>query len=994
VDTGATETVILIPTLRIRLLGDFLVLADDTPLATLNVPRLQALLAYLVLKRSAPQPRPHLAFLLWPDSTEAQARANLRKLLHQLHQALPDAERFLHADTQTVQWRPDARFTLDVAEFERALARAEQAERNKERIAERQALQEAVEAYHGDLLPSCYDEWVLPERERLRQAFLGALERVVALLERARDFGAAIGYTQRLLRHEPLREETYRDLMRLQMRSGDRIGALETYRTCVTVLERELGVEPSAATQELYDRLVRRDTATAPAHNLPAQTTSFVGREEEVAELIHLLEISTCRLVTILGPGGIGKTRLVLQAGSQLLADYPDGVWFVALAPISDSGLVASAIAQTFDVREAGGRPLLDRLKDYLRDKQLLLLLDNFEQVIEAAPLIGELLAAAPGLKVVVTSRAVLRLYGEHELVVPSLRLPNRTDQVSPTQLTQYAATQLFVERAQVVRADFSATHENAPAIAQICVRLDGLPLAIELAATRVKLFPPQSLVARLERRLPLLRGGARDLPARQRTLRDTIAWSYDLLAPAEQMLFARLAVFVGGWTIEAAEAVCNANDDLGIAIVDGLAALIDQSLVRQGPGINGEPRFTMLETIREYALERLQATGEVGRMRDCHLAYYLTLVERAERQRQGTALEQWYERLTAEIDNLRAARQWSRTAASSAEAELRLVGALWWFWLGMGNTFEALAWLEVALERRSGVAPRLQALVLLGAGEMCLEQGDYQRATALYQESLALYRGFGDQRGIARALHYLGYMERLRGNYEEARLYQEECLKLYREIGEIKDASWALLMLGDVFEDQGDHQQATSYFCEALTHNQPLADKEVCGWATINLGRIAHAQGNPEQATALYQEGLALFRNLKYQYGIAHVLTDLGDVAHTQGDDERAMAFYRESLGLLRETGGPHYICKCLEGAAGMAGIQGRPEQAARLFGAVERLRDSTATPIRPVDRVTYHRLVDTTRAQLDDKTFAAAWAEGRAMTLEQAIAYALAPN
>jgi predicted ATPase len=569
--------------------------------------------------------------------------------------------------------------------------------------------------------------------------------------------------------------------------------------------------------------------------------------------------------------------------------------------------------------------------------------------------------------------------------------------------LTQYEAVRLFIERAQAVKADFALTNVNAPAVAEICYRLDGLPLAIELAAARAKLFPPQALLARLDSRLKLLTGGARDLPARQQTIRNTIDWSYNLLDEDEKRLFTRLGVFAGGCTLEAAEAMCGSWGDgpasptpisqLPTPTLDGLAALVDQSLIRQVEGVGGEPRFFMLETIREYALERLAEAGELGQAQERHLAYYLSLAERANSQR-GIVFERWYERLAAEPNNLRAARLWSRTAASGAEAELQLVGALWWFYVTMGYASEARAWLEAALERRSGVAPAVQALALLGLGVLLSESGEYQQATKLYRESLALYQDIGDNAGVARLHEYLGYVAYLQGFYEQAQLNLELSLAYARSTGEMKGVIWDLLLLGDVFGDQGEERQATNCFQEALGHSQSLEDKEGQAWALVCLGRVAHRQGNDEQATALYHEGLALLHDLKYRYGIAQVLTDLGDVACALDKREEAMTRYQESLAGWQEIGAAYYaynVYKTLQGMAGAAGMQGQAKWAARLFGAVEHLREVSGTPIALIDRAGYEHLVDATRVQLDEATFAAAWAEGRAMSLDQAIAEAL---
>src|SRR6266849_357037 len=558
------------PTLHIHLLGDFRLIYGEAPVRTINAPRLHALLAYLLLHRDAPQPRHHLAFVLWPDTTEAQARTNLRQLLYDLKQALPAADLFVHTDAKTLQWRPDASFRLDVAEFEEALTGADVAEQEQQRDmhASRKALEQAIALYHGDLLPSCYDDWILPERERLRQAFTAALERLMVLLESQGDPRAAIAYAQRLVRHDSLREETYRALMRLHAECGDRAAVVRVYQTCTSVLERELGVGPSTATREAYAYLLKVDIQARPllppmpsTTNLPVQLTSFVGRQAEMAEVRGLLQ--TSRLLTLSGPGGTGKSRLALEVATTLLDEYLHGVWLVELAPLADPALVTQTIAATLGVREQPRRPIQDALLDYLRTKTMLLILDNCEHLIETcAQLADTMLRAAPGMKIVVSSRESLGIAGETAYRVPSLPLPD-VQAPSLDALSHNDCVRLFVDRALAAYPRFRLKEKNALAIADICRRLDGIPLALELAAARVAVFSPEEIASRLDDRFRLLTGGSRTALERHQTLRALIDWSYDLLSDEERRLFRHLAVFAGGWTFEAAEAICSELDVL-----------------------------------------------------------------------------------------------------------------------------------------------------------------------------------------------------------------------------------------------------------------------------------------------------------------------------------------------------------------------------------------------------------------------------------------------
>jgi predicted ATPase/class 3 adenylate cyclase len=735
-------------------------------------------------------------------------------------------------------------------------------------------------------------------------------------------------------------------------------------------------------------------------HNLPAQSTVLIGREEAIASVCAVLTRADVRLVTLTGPGGTGKTRLALQAAEQLLEQFSDGVWFVNLAPISDPSLVAATIAQALSVHSSGAQPLLDRLKEYLREKHILLLLDNFEQVVEAAPLVGELLTAAPELKVLATSREILHLRGEKELLVPPLELPDLNRLPPLAALAQYAAVELFVARAQDVKHDFALSDESAPAVAEICYRLDGLPLAIELAAARIKLLAPQTLLGQFGDRLKLLTGGARDLPARQQTLRATIDWSYHLLDVSEQTLFRRLGVFVGGCSLEAVAAVCSATQGLlckqPIDALDGLTALVDKSLLRQEAGTDGAPRLVMLETIREYALERLVASGEEAAVRQRHAQYYLALVERAEPLLHGAEQLVWLLRLEAEYDNLRAVLAWSQ-AADGAAVGLRIVATLWSFWQFGGHLNEGREQLTRILAHPEAAAPTVaRARALFTAGFLIGAQGDFALARARLTESHTLSCTIGYQHGVAYARFGLGFVAWLQGEHTTARALHAESLALFRELGERWPIALTLSALGDDEVYLDACERAVPLLEESLQLFRELGDQIWYGQTLLDLGYAARLQSDDARAAACYAECLALFRNLRHVWGIAATQLALGWVAQAQGDAPRAAAYFAESLVRYRELGHREGMSLCLAGSAGAAGSLGQPVRAAQLFGAAEGLRAVIGIVVSglPIERAAYVESVANLRAQLDQKTFEAAWAEGRAMALEQAIAYALEGN
>ncbi|HEY0070101.1 MAG TPA: tetratricopeptide repeat protein, partial [Chloroflexia bacterium] len=664
-------------------------------------------------------------------------------------------------------------------------------------------------------------------------------------------------------------------------------------------------------------------TKTRPTSGLPVQLTALIGREDETAGISSRVLADDVRLLTLLGPPGIGKTRLAIEVASELQGHFRDGVYFVGLAPISDPALVITTIAQALGLRETGGQAFAAVLTNYLRDKQALLLLDNFEQVIEAAPQVVDLLTACPGLKVLVTSRESLHVRGERQFPVLPLGMPAPGSRPTVGELLSYPAVQLFMERAQAVKPQFELSEENSIAVASICARLDGLPLALELAAARIKLFPAHEIASRLDRSLPLLTGGARDLPARQQTLRGAIQWSYDLLDAEEKALFARLGVFVGGCDLNGIEAVYqgaeSANGSGAPDIVDLLTqveSLLDKNLIQQvkrHAGQSDEPRFTMLEMMRQYALERLAESGQEAEVREAHAYYYLDLATTAEPELKGASQATWLDRLEAEHDNLRAALTWF-AERGDAQNGLQMAGMLWRFWYVRSYFTEGRRWLALFLSM-PGAETRnaARAKALNGAGNLAYTQADYAGGQALHEESMSISKELGDRLSVAASLNNIGIILRRRGEYARARLMFEEAIETNKEI---RNAHWQAINLnnlGNVLFDQGDYVSARAYQEESLGIFTALADEWGIAMSTNDLGRIVFDQGDYATAKVLYERGLALQRKMGDRRGTASSLLSLGLVAHHQSDYARARELCDMALGVFRDLGDRRGISESL---------------------------------------------------------------------------------
>jgi predicted ATPase len=682
-------------------------------------------------------------------------------------------------------------------------------------------------------------------------------------------------------------------------------------------------------------------------NNLPRYLTTFVGREREIGEVKKLL--SGTYLLTLTGPGGVGKTRLALQVTADLLEAYPDGVWLVELGQLMDANVVAQTVASTLGVREQPGRPLLATLTDYLQPKDLLLVLENCEHLIAAcAQLTDTLLRACPKLRVLATSREPLAVAGETVWSVPPLSLPDPR-QVRPTEhFPQSDAVRLFTERARAALPTFSLTGQNAQAVAHVCSQLDGIPLAIELAAARVNVLPVGQIASRLDDRFRFLTGGSRTALPRLQTLRAAIDWSYDLLSESERVVFRRLSVFTGGWTLDGAEAVCAGTDIKVANVLALLISLVEKTLVI-AEDLNKTGRYRMLETLRQYSRDRLVESGEARVVHRRHLDFLRVLAAEAEPHLTGPRQEEWLNRLETEHDNLRTALDWSRTDEDDVDEYLRLVGALSRFWVLHGHISEGRGWIEEALVR--GGTASVRAKVLVDAGYLAWYQGDYVRTTTLCEEGLQLARTMSDERLIARAKNVLGLVAREQKEYSTAVAFFEESLDLYRKVGDARAIAIGL----------------------------------------HNLGLVALYQSDFIRATSLHEESLHIMREFGDKWGIAIALHYLGLAARHRGDYAKAAAWLQQSLTLSRALNHKREIAETLEGLAGVAIAQQAPKRAARVLGAAEVLREAIAVPLTPAERVDYERVVVLTQTALGRDVFAAVWTTGRAMMLEEAIEYAL---
>lgn len=993
---------------RIRLLGGFQVSIGSRAIVEdgWRLKKAQTLTKLLALAPGHRLHREQITELLWPKSSPEAAGNGLRYALHNARRifepGLEGPSCYLHRRGNELLLCSEGQLWTDVQAFESAAAEAH-------RSREPAAYRAAAELYSGELLPEDrYEDWTQDRREELRQLYMALLVERAAAHEEREEIDSAIEVLEKLVTDERTHQEAHLGLMRLHSRNGRRHGAILQYEQLREALRRELDSEPDAVTQRLYREILdgespgdhtsltsRRPTvpATPSRHNLPDALSSFVGRERELLEVKRLLPMT--RLLTLIGSGGCGKTRLALEVAGDLAGAYPDGVWLTELASLSDPALVPREVAGTLSVPEQPGRPPEDTLVDFLRHRQLLLVLDNCEHLIEACSrLAAILLASCPHLRVLATSREALGVAGEANWRVPPLSLPEAGASSSADVLANSESVRLFVERARSRLPTFALTHGNVRGVAEICWRLDGIPLAIELATARLTSLAVEQVAERLEDPLGLLNAGDRAAPPRQRTLRETLDWSYGLLDRGERELFERLSVFAGGFTLEAAESV-GQKENGEANVLDLLGRLVEKSLVVAEPGSRVAARYRMLEPVRQYAREKLQAGGESEAARDRHAAWFLPISERTYPEMDGPGHGSWIQMLETEHDNLRAAMERCWKDGRNLEAGMRLAAGLFPFWVVRGYGTEGRTWLHRFLSSSEGreVSESARAKAITAAGILANCQSDHLEAVALSEESLALWRRLDDQVGMTNCLNGLCAARVLSVDYERGDPVCWESLTLSRRVGNRAGIVCSLMYLGVAAQGRGDHERARTFFCdcERACRELEMGRSVFAGWLMSHWSRSEAEEGDHASARSHAEKALEIGRSLDDTWGISLGLQALAKVERARGEDGRAGTMLAESLEGFRIVGRKREIAECLEAIASLDNGRECQKRAGRLLGASEALRRELGVPRPPGECAEYDHRVSTVRTQLGDTAWEVTRAEGSAMPLGEAIQYAL---
>jgi predicted ATPase/DNA-binding SARP family transcriptional activator len=975
--------------ITIRLLGPFEAAIDGAPVTSFAYAKVRALLAYLAVEHPRPHPRAALAALLWPEQPEAGARASLSQALTTLRNALGDKgaeEPFLLADAQHVWLSQQHAVEVDTALFLGALAEAEAHRHRSWRTCARcsERLRLALDLYRGDFLAdvaipdsAVFDDWASAQREHLVQRAMSALERLVERAQWRGAYGDALAYAQRLVALDPLLEEGQRALMRLLALNGERAAALAQYRQLHALLDQELGAEPEDATIALFERIRAGETEglrpRPPLFAAPLPPTPLVGRGEAVEAICAHVREGNGRALTITGAGGIGKTRLAVEAAHRLRHDFEDGIYLVELAALSDASLVADAVARALGVKERAQQRLGDTLREQLRAKHLLLVLDNFEHVVEAAPLVSELIAACPDLRVLVTSRAPLMIRAERQLIMDPL--------------TEAEAVQLFLERAEAVGAAPLADEASAAICAAICERLDRLPLAIELIAVRARTLTPRELLHQLAQPLEAVAPGPRDAVARHRSLRHAIQWSYDLLSPEEQRVFRALGMFAGGCTADAARAVLGAPH----SVLPVLEALAQASLL-QRQVVAEQTRFVTLETVREFALEQLALHDELGVAQRRHAEHFAGFAMTAYLELLRADAPRWRAWVGAEYDNLRAAFR-RALEHQQYETALRIATGIWRFHSMAGYLREGLERLETALAYREHAPLEVQGAAMRAAGTLATKVNDYPRARRWLEAAVDAAWRLGDQNALQTTLQKLGTALLEQGELEDARVHLEVSLSLAQRAADRTLAKFPLEYLSNLHRRLGNYALAEAMGEECLEINRFRGDPEGTADALLTLGKIALAQGQVARAVALGGEALAMHRALDHQLGIGLDLALLGDIARAQGEYAEALERYQQCLSLWRGRENPVNSARVLAKVARTVGRMGEPARAVTLSSAAAAICERASATLAGREQAASDEALWAHRAELGEGTFAAAWGAGRTLTLAQAIELALQP-
>ena len=1021
------------PTLHLRLLGPFAVALGGQPMPPLRSRSGHHLLALLALNANREVAREWVAGTLWPDSRDAQALANLRRTLTDLRRALAEAASRLTSPTPHTLALQLTEEECDLLAFDKAQ------EQNRP-----EAWRQAVALYRGPLLADSYELWVGPARAARHEGYLHTLQRLAQHESEQGEWREAAHFLRLGIACDPLRESLYGALMEAMWAGGDVAEAVQVYRTLrLRLQEAFTNADPAPEITALYRRL-RAETPFRPAsplpaapaegvrplflHNLPQRLTAFVGREEERVSVGECLE--TARLVTLTGAGGIGKTRLAVAVGEEVGISFWGGVWFVELAAVTDAALIGNAVAEVLGVREAVGQSVLATLQVSLRGKRLLLVLDNCEHHVRAcASFADALLRECPQVHILATSRQALGITGEITWPVPSLSLPptnfNAEGENSAALLLDYASARLFVARAQAMLPTFVLTPAEIQAVAQICRRLEGIPLALELAAARLRSLSATQIAARLDDRFRLLTQGDRTALPRQQTLRALIDWSYEPLSESESLLLRRLCLFAGGWTLEASEQVCAGESLDADDILDLLTMLVEKSLViAEEHGT--EHRYRLLETLRQYAAEKLADEGATRRTAERHRDWCVTLAERGETYLRGPEQGEWVQRLEAELENLRSALH----LAGEGLERLRIAAALGGFWYIRGYLREGRAWLRSALTEHPDAPLPLRSKALKALGDLCWAMADYPEAWAIHQENLALQQDRGDTGGVAYTLHSLGLILYHQGDHAGACALYDQSLAQVRKLDDRRALGVILTNMAIAQKDRGEYAAAQQALREAERllrqecnsrglagnlHSQALIAKRCSDYTTAKVqlaecltiymelqdrhgiaatrhtrGEVAFYEGDYATARACYEEALLVFEDLGAKRYIAGTLCNLGELTCILGEFTASRNYHRRSLELEKEAENRGGILGSLLGFASLEQASGHPERAARLYGAGMTHLEVSGTPLAPNVQSDYEDSVRALRAALGESDFARLWAEGAALSLEQAIDFA----